>query len=177
MYAKWKDRPHITIEPDDTDRALSLVAWAMVLVVLVTPIALLPVLPDRLPMHFNAAGQPTSSAGRWSIIVLGVVSALTAFGVLMVTRIDPRKFNYATTITEDNAEGMYRLSLRFVRVMSICVSLVFLIIEAEIALVATRGPGSLGVWMLPLLLAIIFAPIGWFLLAASKIAREATGIS
>lgn len=177
MYLNWKDRPRVAIEPDDTDRALSLVAWAMIVIVLVTPIALWPVLPDRLPSHFNAAGQPTSFAGRWSILLLGVVGALTSLGVLMLTRMDPRKFNYAMKITEENAEAMYRLSLRFMRVMSVCVSLVFIIIEAEIALVATRGPGRFSVWMLPLLLVVIFAPIGYYLLAANRVAREAERVS
>ena len=50
------------------------------------------VLPESMPVHFDAAGQPNGYGSRWTYVLLPLG---LYFMMLILPRIDPRKANYA----------------------------------------------------------------------------------
>ncbi len=86
-----------------------------------------PMLPDSIPVHFNAAGDPDRWASRGSILSLPAIgTALYVF--MLVAGRWPHKFNYLVDITEENAPRLYRLARMMVAALRAEVVWLFVII-------------------------------------------------
>jgi uncharacterized membrane protein len=49
-----------------------------------------PHLPDRIPMHFNMAGEPDRWGGRGGLVLLPVMAAVMTAGLYLVIRLLPK---------------------------------------------------------------------------------------
>jgi len=66
-------------------------------------------LPSNIPVHYGFSGQPDAWGGKTELLELPVVSVLLYLGLTLLARY-PHKLNYPWTITEGNAERLYRLT-------------------------------------------------------------------
>jgi uncharacterized membrane protein len=73
--------------------------WILIVIILgmfVATWVVLPQLPDPMPIHWNAVGQPDDFASRWiGAFMLPLVSLGLYLVMLLVPAIDPRRENYA----------------------------------------------------------------------------------
>jgi uncharacterized membrane protein len=125
------------------------------------------VLPDTIPSHFNAAGQPDGYGGKGSLIMLplmGLVLYMT-FGIL---RFYPHVYNYPCPITEQNAEFQYRLAIYLLAWMKIEVIWCFLYINAGTIKVAMGQSDGLGPQFIFIMLFAVFGTIGWYFFVALR---------
>lgn len=81
-------------------------------------------LPDQIPTHYNASGDPDRFGAKISIFFLPVLSLLLIGGLVFLAKY-PHQFNYLTTITPQNAAFEYRKARTLIRMMNVLVSLLF----------------------------------------------------
>ncbi|MFZ3576879.1 DUF1648 domain-containing protein [Virgibacillus sp. DJP39] len=69
-------------------------------------IILYPTLPERIPTHFNLAGEADGWGGKKTIFILPLVASFMFIGLYLISKA-PRTFNLPVSITEENAIRIY----------------------------------------------------------------------
>lgn len=82
-------------------------------------------LPEKVASHFNFNGEPDAYAGKSSIWGLPVVASLL-WMLLSIVNQFPHAFNFPYRLTEENVERQYRMAKRFMRIIKIWISGIFL---------------------------------------------------
>jgi uncharacterized membrane protein len=131
-------------------------AWILVLAVIAIPfgyaIYLYPQLPDTIPTHFNARGEPDAFGSRNSIYlgptIMGAASMLVYLLLSNIRKLDPKRAPIA------NNDLYWQFGLLMTSFLS-CLSLVILYITAH--------PGSSFAKLLLPVMGLLFAAIGAFL--------------
>ncbi|MFT4412306.1 DUF1648 domain-containing protein [Fredinandcohnia humi] len=118
-------------------------------------------LPDRVPAHFNAAGEPDRWGGKGSVLVLPIVATFLLKTTMILNKF-PHIFNYPVEVTKENAEPLYVTSRKMLSTLNLFIMFFFTIGVWETVQVAF-GKAGLGMWYLPGLLLSIFGTIGFYL--------------
>ena len=127
-----------------------------------------PHLPETLPTHFDAAGNPDAWGSKVSILFMPAVG-IFIYILLTLINLIPHKFNYLHAITPANAMAQYRMATRLIRYLKIILVLLFFYISYSTVKVAGGGASGLGLWFLPVFLGMLFIPLMiYFILAAKK---------
>jgi len=157
-------RPKRRPAPRFCDRVLNVLSVLCLLVGFVLVIVYLPQLPDRIPTHFNAAVEADGWGSRGMIWLLPAIIIVLVPGMLVLQRF-PWLANVPFRINESNADIQYALIVRLLALLSLSVSLIFLLLLIETIAVAMGGKGPLGGWMLPVLILPTIGSLGWYLFA------------
>ena len=124
-------------------------------------------LPEQVPMHFDAAGNPDRWGDKAELFMLPALATLM-YGFMAILSKFPRSFNYPVRITATNAAFQYRLGLRLIDWISFSVPLLFGVGMIEIMSIAMgRGP-ILGGLLLPLLVGFVLIPVVYFVWKAFR---------
>lgn len=105
--AEAKGRPKRTYTTGPVTQLLRWLVIASTLVLTIWVIVRYPSLPATIPTHFNLMGEPDGWGPRSSIIWMVALFVALIAGVEVLSHF-PRAFNYVGTITEKNAQEMYR---------------------------------------------------------------------
>jgi uncharacterized membrane protein len=124
-------------------------------------------LPDVIPTHFGAGGEPDGFGSKVSILGLPVVGTILYLALSVFSRY-PHKMNYSVAITEANAAVQYRIMTRMLRVLKVFLLLIFWALDYKTIQVALHWPDILGKWFLFLLFVLLFGPLFYFLIQLSK---------
>lgn len=154
-------RPAIQIELEPVDKILEFVALAGLLAMTVHSVASYGHLPERIPVHFNAAGEADGFGGKamiWLLPAIGLASWL----LMTLTSRYPQKFNYTVKITAENAHQQYEAAVRMVRMLKAAMMVLFAYINYGMIQVAFGKMEGLGVFFLPIFLLVVFLPIGYY---------------
>jgi uncharacterized membrane protein len=160
-------RPKIKIELTPFDKALELTGWMMVILLWAFAAYNYSTLPDKIPTHFNAAGQVDDYGSKIFIFLLPVIGTLL-YPLMTVLNKFPHIFNYPKEITAENAEAQYTNATRLMRYLKLGCMVTFFIIEYTMAQVATGKSVGLGTWFLPLTLAFTLIPVLYFATRAMR---------
>lgn len=102
-------RPRRAYRTHPRDVGLQVVGWLLTVGAAVDLALRMPTLPEQVPVHFDAAGNPDrwgSPGEAWAgVVVMLLVQAM----VTLVGRV-PDKHNYPVRVTEENAQRLYRVS-------------------------------------------------------------------
>lgn len=153
-----EERPIIIIKPTLTDTILEMFGWLALISLWGYAISNYTVLPDRIPVHFDASGHVDSYGHKFSIFILPIIGAVFFFVILLLGRY-PHLFNYPVTITKENAEKQYKNGLRMMRYLKFFITATFLIIEYQTIQTAIGRSEGLGAWFFPLILGFIIIPV------------------
>ena len=138
-----------------TDYALEIIGLIGIASLIVLPIYFFNELPDQIPKHFNAMGQPDFYGSRALLWLLPTIGIILYIGMSLMNRFS-FAFNYPQKASHENAEKMYAIGKRTVRLLKVIIisSLAFLNYKMiEIGLKETK---EIGEFFLPLFLAILF---------------------
>ena len=163
-----KNQPLIKIEWTPVDWILETLAIFGLLTLSGMVIYFFPKLPETIPSHFNGSGQPD---GYESKSFFWVLPALSVFLYILLTLINlfPNKFNYPVTITPKNAQKQYTMGTRLIRYIKMILVWMFFYINLSVIQGANHPGQGLGLWFMPVFLAILFIPIiVYFLLSYNK---------
>jgi hypothetical protein len=129
---------------DPVTRALRAVGVASGVVGPIVTAASFLVLPDVVPVHFDALGTPDAEGGRWTVLALAAVwLGITA--LLVVLGRMPQVANFPMPVTEANAQQLYREAERMLVWLTLATNLTFAGVLVSI-LTAGAPPGAILIW-------------------------------
>lgn len=161
------ERPVSSIPEGPLDRILEVISLLSVFSSVALTIWHYTSLPESVPSHFNAAGNPDAYSSKPVMWILPVISILTYAGLTVLGRY-PHNFNYPFAITETNAKGQYTNAVQALRwtkaiVLGQLASLVFF--QHRVAMGWTDG---LPPWWLPVSVGCVLVALLVFVVRAFR---------
>jgi uncharacterized membrane protein len=127
-------------------------------------------LPDRIPTHFNLAGQPDAWGSPSSLPLLPAVAAglyllITLAGLL------PVSFKAPIRMTEENRARLEALSRQMLAWFKMCLVCLFAWIQWSILDSVRRGNARLSPMIILFFLVAVFGGVGWHIAAMIRASR------
>ena len=160
-------RPRIKLQLKQTDKILEVVGWVSVFGIWALPLINYFDLPEIIPIHFNGAGKADRFGNKTHIFVLPIISTLLFIGLTILNK-NPHVFNYPSEITKEDALHQYTNATRMMRVLKLVIVLIFGLIVFKTIQNVNGNTDGLGIWFLPLTMAMIFIPMIYFLINANR---------
>jgi uncharacterized membrane protein len=154
---KMQRRPRIKLTLSSLDNNLELAGKMLLALMWGFVIFALFNLPEAIPTHFNASGQPDGYGDKMTLLALPALATILYFALTQLNKY-PHIFNYLTKITEDNAEKQYTIATRMMRFLKLTILLIFSLVILFTYLTAIGMTGGLGAWFLPLVIVLLFIP-------------------
>ncbi len=161
------ERPKIRIAPDASDYIMEVIGAIFLLLMISWPLYFFQELPDSIPRHFNAAGEPDGFSQKNTIWILPSIGLVMYVGMLILNRY-PHIFNYPTEITVENAERQYRAATKLIRTINVLMAASFFYIGYSTIQTALNKQVGLGTAFLPIFLLLVFGTIGIYMYQALK---------
>jgi uncharacterized membrane protein len=114
-------------------------------------------LPNEIPQHFNALGQPDRYGDKGTLFLLPSIATVMVL-LLHILKRFPHQFNYPYNITPENAPFEYRKSLMILRVVALLAALLLFYCIYVVIQGAILGQMGLGPVFFVLVLAVVIAP-------------------
>lgn len=156
------NKPKIKIKLDAIDWILEIVGLLFLVLLVVFPLYYFRELPDTIPTHFNAKGNPNDFSQKNIIWTLPIIGFVLYTGMLLLNKI-PHRFNYLKKITEENAFRQYRIATKLLRTLRVIIVVSFFYIAYVSIQTALNKCDGLGRYFLPIFLIATFGTIGVFL--------------
>lgn len=160
-------RPRIHIKRDTIDWTMEIAGVVFLLLMIGLPVYYFSELPETIPRHFNAAGEPDGFSQKSIIWVLPTIGLIMYCGMFAINQY-PHIFNYPTEITEENAERQYRNVTKMIRTLNVIIAGSFLYIVYRTIRTALGGVNGLGTLFLPIFILLMFGVIGIYVYRAIK---------
>jgi uncharacterized membrane protein len=127
-------------------------------------------LPQRIPTHFNVAGQADGWGSPSALWLLPAV-AVGLYVLISVVASFPAAFNYPVRVTAASRARLEGLTLRMISWIKVELAGLFLFIQWSIIQSVRMGHGALSVWIVPVFLGLVFATIAIHAIAVYRAAR------
>jgi uncharacterized membrane protein len=160
-------RPIIKIELTRGDKVLETACITLLVLLWVGTIAFFSKLPDRIPSHYNSAGQADDFSGRTHILVLPTLATVIYIGMTLLNKF-PHIFNYAATVNEENAKRLFTAATKLIRVLKLMVVLILSGIVLMTYRTSLASSDGIGAWFLPLAVGLLILPNIIYLLKYSN---------
>jgi len=125
-------------------------------------------LPDRIPIHFDAAGQINGWGSPAMLWFLPVVAAGVYILLTLVSR-RPCAFNYPVRVTPATRPRLEAMSLELIAWLRAELIWLFLFIEYATIRSARLGRSALSPWTVLICIAVVFVTIGWHIAAMRRV--------
>jgi uncharacterized membrane protein len=158
-----KTRPEL----NQADTILEIAGWIALCLLWLMALINYKSLPASIPTHFNATGQVDDYGSRATILALPIIGTVLFVGMTILNRF-PHVFNYPVKITPENMLKQYTWATRMIRVLKMTVIIVFMLIVWLTNSTAIKGSGEQVIWFLPMILAVIFVPLGFYIYKSFK---------
>lgn len=167
MEQSWK-RPKLKIPKTKSEWAWDIVGYAFYIGSIVFLFLMWGDLPDKIPAHFNGAGEVDRWGAKGELFLLpGIGLFLLVF--LQVLEKFPEAHNYPARLNESNVEKFYLSSRKLLNQLKNICLIIFSLLLFEIISVAMGWGFGLGKWILPLLIIGTLFPIVWGVMKQKKI--------
>ena len=117
-------RPKIKIKLDGIDKTIEALGGFALLVLVALPLFYFDQLPDEIPSHYGASGQPDGYSGKATIWIMPILGVILYVGIFWLNKY-PHIFNYPQRITEENAERLYTVATKITRFINTQMAIVF----------------------------------------------------
>ncbi len=156
-----KERPKIRPPRKIADRIFESLAIAGVLYGLFIIIQAWPTLPQTIPTHFDASGNPDGFGSKEWIWLLPAISVVMVPAILFFRRY-PWLSNVPWEINEDNAIRQYELLVRLLSLCACAVSFIFLVLTFDTISTASGGSSLFGKWLMLIFTVPIIGILVWY---------------
>lgn len=156
----------IKIERNALDILETIVSLLCLIGVVVYLILAWNTITDKIPAHYNAAGEVNRWGNKSELIVLPIISWLM-FGLITLIERFPSIWNTGVRITDDNRTEVYRLLKNLIAVVKMFVLLMFgsLTVISSLSL-------SLPVWYILAFIGLLFGAIAYFAVRLTRLRVE-----
>ena len=124
-------------------------------------------LPETIPIHFTATGEPDAYDDKSMLLFMAVAAILLCFILTFLGRL-PRLFQYPFKVTEENAKRQYENAAIGLRLINIVVALMFGYTSYATIAISQETMDSLGAWFLPTTVAVLMIISTVFIYRAYK---------
>lgn len=131
-------------------------------------IAFWKIIPQKVPTHFDALGNPNSWGSKGSLLMLPI-DELVLFILINVVSKFPQHFNYIVDITAENAERQYQNARTLLSCLLAEFTIIFSYLEYQSIQIAMNTSKNLNVWFLPFSLITLFGTLGIFIYRMYKL--------
>jgi len=160
-------RPIHYIEPDKVDLLLELITLICLFISTALPLLYYAKLPDEIPIHFNLKGLADGFADKYFIFLLPLLT-LCQYVLLKYLNRRPHKYHYPTVITEENAVSQYTAATKMIRMLNLFCTALFTYLTLHIIRSSKHDSVSLGPYLIPIMMVLLAALIGYFYFKAKK---------
>jgi uncharacterized membrane protein len=161
-----KERPKIKPAPTAGDRNIEVLSALILTATWFLAVYAFSFLPETIPVHFDLKGNPNRFGSKANLVVLPIISTILYTGMTIINRY-PHIFNYPVKITEENALRQYTNATKMLRVLKLVVLIVFFTI-VFFTVRSASGATFQGIWILPFMLAVVYVPLGYFIVRAYR---------
>jgi len=152
-------RPRTYIKLSKFDYFFEIIGFLGILILFAFPIYFFKDLPDQIPKHYNVLGEVDSYASRGSIWVLPIIGLILYIGLSILNKF-PFVFNYPVKVTDDNAERLYTIGTKTIRLLKIVIILSFAFLNYKTIAIALNQTSDIGSLYLPIFLTTLIILIG-----------------
>lgn len=112
-------------------------------------------LPDKVPMHFNGAGDIDRWGSKIELLVLPAIG-IGLFIMMHIIEKKPHIHNYPERLNETNVEAFYTTSRKMLNLLKNIINILFAYCIYEIILVAEGKTNSLSMFGMGIMLTVVF---------------------
>ena len=156
-----KNRPVIEAKKNRFDQILEILGLVFLVLLIGIPAYYYSSLPEIVPSHFNASGEPDGYSGRWVVWLLPVIGIVIHFGLNKLSRM-PHTYNYPMRLNQDNVQDAYLNGSRMMKSMVIIILGGFSYINYRMIQSAKGNYEGLGQLFLPLFICLLFGAIFFY---------------
>ncbi len=157
-------RPKADIKYLPVDYIVESASAILTILLIILPIYFYNQLPDTIPTHFNALGEPDSYGSKNTIWILPVIGLILYVGLTILNKY-PHVFNYPVEVTESNAGKLYQTATRVIRILKLIITSIFVYLCYGTINSGINDANGLGTWFLPVFIVIIAVLLVSMLLA------------
>ncbi len=161
------NRPKLNIRLYFADWILEIIGAIFLILMIAYPLYHFNKLPEVIPSHFNAAGQPDGFSKKSILWILPTIGLFMYVGMFFLNKL-PHIFNYPKEITEENAEHQYQIATKMVRTLNTLIAASFFYIIYRTVQTSLNETKGLGTYFLPAFLITIFGTLGIYLYLSLK---------
>lgn len=114
-------------------------------------------LPEEIPVHFGAGGQPDDWGPKSAIFLVPGMGTVVLFFLFLLARW-PMKINYTVRVTEENRAVVYQSGYTLIQWLKVLIAALFLVITLAMMYpeIGYLGAALMGLAVAPLLLIVWF---------------------
>ena len=142
--------------------AIGLIALAVLVWITYQALAGPERLPDRIPTHFDMAGNANGWGSPAMLLLLPVVAVGLYLAMTVISRF-PMAFHYPVRVTPANLPRVQELTLDMVTWLKTELACLFAVLQWWMIQAARSGDGRLPALLVPGFLVVIFATVGWYM--------------
>jgi len=163
MENRPKVKPKLTFIDIITEAA----GWIVMTILWIIVIYTYKSFPDTIPVHFDVKGVPDNTGSKLVLFFLPATATLLLTGMTFLNSY-PQIFNYPIKINAENALRQYTLATRMIRFLKLALALIFSLVYFSISEAATENTLFSAWYIIPVILLMVFVPLGVYLIQASK---------
>jgi len=128
-------------------------------------------LPDRIPTHFDVAGNPNGWGSPAMLLLLPVIAGALYVTLTVVSRF-PSAFRYSVSVTKENRPRLQEVTLDMLAWLKAELACLFAALQWWMIQAARTAEGRISPWLLPGFLAVVLATAGWHIFALFQAAGD-----
>lgn len=119
-------------------------------------------LQEIIPIHYNASGRVTKWGQKTTLLFFPITATVIFVGLTILNRY-PQHFNTINWKSE-NASLQLKYAMRMLRILKLSIGLAFSLVVLFTYFVLDGQLSPMGPWLLPVILAVILIPVGYYLI-------------
>jgi uncharacterized membrane protein len=124
-------------------------------------------LPDKIPTHFDAAGQPDGWGPSVMLLLLPLVGIFLYLTISLVSRF-PGSFSYPVRVSAQNRLRLQSIALHMVAFLKAEIVCLFALLQYYTLQAARAHRLGLPPFLMSSALVLIFATVGWHIVAMRR---------
>lgn len=151
-------RPILKIPKTRIEKVFDLIGIGIFLLSILYMIVQWGMIPDKVPGHFNAAGEVDRWGSKVELIILPIMGFFMLF-MMGAFEKAPHMHNYPKRLNESNVEQFYLNSRRMLNATKNICLIIFAYINFGMIQIALGQAQSLGKWNILALILAVFIPL------------------
>jgi hypothetical protein len=127
-------------------------------------------LPERIPIHFDLAGNPNGWGSPKGLMIL-VVMAVAVYLMMGIVARYPGAFNYPVKVLPEFRAQAEALTLEMISWLRLELACLFCTLQLAVIDAARAGRSPALTWLMPVFLVVIFGTIGWYMRAVFRLGK------